>query len=72
MRKYYKRTPKVLGKKIKQLRAEKKLSQEDLAEMTGVTTVYIGYIEQGRRVPSLKTTDKIARALGIKITDLLG
>lgn len=69
MRKYS-RTPKVISKRIKEARAEKEITQEDLAEMVGVSVNYIGYIEQNKKVPSIKTADKIARALGLKFSDL--
>lgn len=69
MRKYSK-APKVLKKKIKKLREEKGYTQEDLGEIIGVTSTYIGFIEQGRKVPSIKTTNKIAKALGVKFADL--
>ncbi len=46
------------------------ITQEKLAEMTGLSTGYIAFIEQGKRIPSINTTDKIARVLGIKLSDL--
>ncbi len=69
MRKYS-RSPKFLSKKIKTLRSQKDLTQEELAEIVGVSVNYIGYIEQNKRVPAIKTVDKIARALGVKFADL--
>ena len=70
MRKYS-RVPKSLGKRVKKYRKDRSWSQEDLAEIVGVSSTYVGFIEQGVRVPSVKTMDKIARALGVKISDLL-
>jgi DNA-binding XRE family transcriptional regulator len=64
------RVPKELGRRIKKYRQEKNLSQEKVGEMVGLTGTYIGFIEQGARVPSIKTADKIARVLGIKLSDL--
>lgn len=69
MRKYS-RIPKALGGKIQRARKKKELTQEQLAETIGVSTRYIGFIEQGQRVPSLKTADKIARMLGVKLSEL--
>lgn len=66
-----KREQKLLSKRIKKLRKECEWTQEELAERVGVTSTYIGFIEQGQRVPALKTADKIARALGISLSDLL-
>jgi DNA-binding XRE family transcriptional regulator len=69
MRKYS-RSPKFISKKMKQLRNKKSLTQEELAEIIGVSVNYIGYIDQNKRTPSIKTADKIARALGVKFADL--
>lgn len=41
-----------------------------MAEMIGVTPTYIGFIEQGTRNPSIATLDKIARVLGIKLSEI--
>jgi transcriptional regulator with XRE-family HTH domain len=54
---------KSVGKKLKRRRKECGLTQEQLAERVKVSTVYIGYIEQGRYTPSLKLLDRIAREL---------
>jgi len=60
-----------LGKRIRDLRKEQKLTQEQLATEIRVTSAYVGFIEQGKRNPSLNTLDTIARALGVKMSDLL-
>jgi len=61
---------KSIGKKVRRSRKQRNLTQERLAEMIGVSTTYIGFIEQGQRIPSIKTADKLARVLGIKLSDL--
>lgn len=61
---------KSVGERIKNARKQKEMTQEKLADMIGVTSTYIGFIEQGQRVPSIKTADKIARVLRIKLSDL--
>lgn len=61
---------KQVGKKIKKYREQKGYTQEELAEKIGVTPTYIGFIEQGLRNPSLKTADKIARVLGVKLSNI--
>ncbi len=63
--------PKIISKRIKKLRAELGMTQEDLAEKVGVSRVYIGYVEQGRNSPSLEILERIAKALRVKIGDLL-
>ncbi|HEV2339640.1 MAG TPA: helix-turn-helix transcriptional regulator [Patescibacteria group bacterium] len=70
-KKYYSRIPKSVGKKIQQLRQDKDVSQVIMAEKIGITPVYLGFIEQGVRNPSIATLDKIARYLGVKMSELL-
>ena len=63
--------PKIISKRIKKLRGELGLTQEDLAEKVGVSRVYIGYVEQGRNTPSLEILEKIAKSLKVKLSELL-
>ena len=58
-----------IGKKIKNIRMEKGITQEELAEKADIHRAYFWEIEQGRNI-SLKTAYKIARALGVKLRDL--
>ena len=62
---------KQFGKRIRQLRETQGLSQEELAYRAGVHRTYLGGIERGERNPSLKNIAAIARALDIKLPDLL-
>ena len=59
-----------LGKKIKTLRNEAGLSQEQLGELTDLDRTYISDIERGKRNPSLKSLEKLAKALKISISDI--
>lgn len=59
-----------VGKRIKRYRKKAKMTQEQLAEKVRLSTKYIQFIETGKRVPSLKTIYRIARALGVKVQDL--
>jgi len=59
-----------LGKKLKQYRKTRKLTQEALAGKVRVTPKYIQYLESAKRIPSLKILYKIANALEVKIRDL--
>lgn len=61
---------KQIGERIRRLRKQKGLTQEQLADKVRVTSSYIGFIEQGVRNPSINTADKIARALGTKLSEL--
>jgi DNA-binding XRE family transcriptional regulator len=61
---------KSLGNKVQKLRKKHDLTQEELASKIGVSAAYVGFIEQGQRNPSIKTADKIARALGTRLSEL--
>ncbi len=60
-----------LARYVQKIRKAKRITQEQLAEKVGVSTTWIGYIETGRNKPSLKLLYKIARALGVKVKDLI-
>jgi transcriptional regulator with XRE-family HTH domain len=60
-----------LGKRVKQLRAEHGLTQERLADASGLHVTYIAGIESGRRNPSLKSLESLARGLGITVSELV-
>lgn len=59
------------GKRVRQLRLEKGISQEQLADEAGIERSYMGAIERGERNPSLDKVTSIAGALKIKSSDLL-
>ncbi len=60
-----------LKSRIKKLRNLSGMTQEELADKIGMSRAYVGYIEQGRNVPTLETLDKIARALKIPVSKLI-
>lgn len=59
-----------LGKKIRDLRIQHKLSQEDLAILCDLDRTYISSIERGQRNVSLKNIAILAHALKITLADL--
>lgn len=61
---------KKFGKRIKQLRKKKGLSQEDLAFKIGVDRSYMGFVERGERNPTLDKIAKIAKALKVSLSEL--
>lgn len=58
--------------KIRELRKQRGLSQQDLAAVLNVSQQCISYYETGKRKPDLLDAKRIADALGCKIDDLLG
>lgn len=59
------------GKKVKELRLQKKMSQGGLAKILGVHPTYISGIERGVRNMALKNIEKLAKALGVPIEELI-
>ena len=59
-----------VGNKIKQLRKERNLSQEDLALLSGLDRTYINSVENGRRNISIISLEKIANGLRVKIGNI--
>lgn len=53
------------GERVRQLRAEKGLSQEALALACGIDRTYIGGVERGERNLSLLNIYRIAAGLGV-------
>lgn len=49
---------------------KKGLTQEELAEKTGLSVTFVGLVERGINTPSLETCNKIARALGVTLDEL--
>lgn len=60
-----------LGKNIKKARKKAKLTQEQLAEKTGVHVSYISRIERGVVNPSTEVIENIVKALKVKSSDIL-
>ncbi|MFD1292610.1 helix-turn-helix domain-containing protein [Lutibacter holmesii] len=60
----------LFGNKVKTLRKEKGISQEELAFRSDLHRTYIGMIERAEKNITLKNIEKIANALEISILDL--
>lgn len=59
------------GKRLKELRLQKGLSQEALANIADLDRTYIPSIEKGERNVSITVIEKLAKALNIDIIKLI-
>lgn len=59
------------GKAVREQRMKSGISQERLGELAGVHRTYIGMIERAEKNITLTNMEKIARALGKKVNDLV-
>ncbi len=62
---------KKFGKRVKELRLQRKMSQGDIAKKLNVGISYISKIERGEQNLSLKGIEKLARAFGTRPDKLL-
>ncbi|WP_436664011.1 helix-turn-helix domain-containing protein [Alicyclobacillus acidoterrestris] len=56
-----------LGERIRVLRKEKGLSQEQLGELSGLHTNYIGQVERGEKNLTIESLEKVAIGLGVSL-----
>lgn len=61
---------KSLGKKIRQIREARGLTQSELAERCELSDNFIGLLERGENSPSIFTLEKLARALNVSPSEL--
>ena len=59
------------GKRVRELRKSKGISQERLAEMAGIDRSYMGNIERGEKNVTLKKAYEVCDALDVEIQDLV-
>jgi putative transcriptional regulator len=60
----------IINTRIKELRARYNLTQDDLADMVGVTRQTLLYLEKGKYNPSLVLAYKVAKALHATIEEV--
>ncbi len=61
---------KLLGMTIKNARLEKKLTQEQLAELVGITSIHLKQLESGRRKPSIDVLYNLTLTLNFSIDSI--
>jgi transcriptional regulator with XRE-family HTH domain len=61
----------LFGKRLRELRLKRKLSQEKLAEIAELHRNYVGLMERGESNVSLLTLVALARALGVRPAKLI-
>ena len=65
------RTLRALAIRIKELREQKGISQEELAHRAGLSRTGMGFVETGKRWPRLDTLMKVAQGLNVTVDELL-
>ena len=61
----------LFGRRLRSLRTEKELTQQQLGDKAGMSYKYLGAIERGEENPSLKVIGKLADALDVEPQDML-
>ena len=57
---------------LSNIRKQQRYTQKEVAEVAGLNPNYYAKVERGDGVPSLKTLYKIAKALNVSVSDIVG
>jgi transcriptional regulator with XRE-family HTH domain len=60
-----------LGRNLRRARLDRELTQEEVAERSGVHATEVSRIESGKRDPQVSTVQRLAEAVGLSASDLL-
>jgi transcriptional regulator with XRE-family HTH domain len=60
-----------LAMRIKLLREQRRMTQEQLAARAGISRGYLARLETARQDPRLSTIEKLAKALKVKVAELV-
>lgn len=61
----------IFGKVLRNLREEKKISQEQLAHLSELDRTYISLLERGKRRPTINTLFALSQTLELKPSEFL-
>lgn len=61
----------LFGAVVRAERTRQKLSQEELAHRSGISTAYMSHVERGTKTVSIETIAKVGHGLGVKAGTLL-
>jgi transcriptional regulator with XRE-family HTH domain len=64
-------SPRQLGMRLRRLRRARGLTQDALAKKARITRVYVNNLEAGKYDPTVGVVKRLARALGVPVTELL-
>jgi transcriptional regulator with XRE-family HTH domain len=64
------KTEQLLGRRIRELRKARNLTQEQFGERTGINYKYLGAVERGQENPTVKVLERIARVLRVELREL--
>lgn len=59
-----------VSRNIQRIRREKDLSQEEVAHRADIHQTYLSGVETGKRNPSILVVERIAKALGVDVSEL--
>lgn len=59
-----------LGRRVRELRRQRNISQEELGYKASISAAHLGQIERGLKKPTVETLGRIASALGISVSEL--
>ena len=60
-----------IGQRIRKLRRDKNLNQEQVAEMAGISCSFVGHIERGEKVLSVETLARLSKPFDAYMHDLV-
>lgn len=64
------KTQQEIGKKLREVRVRKNLSQEEVADATGISSTYYAGIERGEENPTISVLQHICKALKIRLSEI--